>query len=69
MQGRTLGRDDAPSTTIIGHPDVRRMLMDMKARIEAMRALAYYAAGQMDRAHGHEDRATRAAARRRWSTC
>ena len=50
---------DAPSATIIGHPDVRRMLMDMKARVEAMRALAYYTAGQMDRAHGHEDSATR----------
>jgi len=29
--------------------------MDMKSRVEAMRALAYYTAGQMDRAHGHED--------------
>jgi hypothetical protein len=33
--------------------------MDMKARVEAMRALAYYTAGQMDRAHGHKDSATR----------
>ena len=38
------------STAIAGHPDVRRMLMDMKARTEAMRALAYFCAGQMDRA-------------------
>ena len=59
VQGRTLGRAGAPSKTIIGHPDVRRMLMDMKARIEAMRALAYYAAGLMDRAQGHEDAALR----------
>ena len=60
VQGRTLGRDDgAPSATIIGHPDVRRMLMDMKARIEAMRALAYYTAGRMDRARGHADGASR----------
>jgi 3-(methylthio)propanoyl-CoA dehydrogenase len=59
VQGRTLGREDAPSATIIGHPDVRRMLMDMKARVEAMRALAYYTAGQMDRAHGHVDSALR----------
>ena len=43
------------STTIAGHPDVRRMLMDMKARTEAMRALAYFCAGQMDRAAGHAD--------------
>ena len=59
VQGKTLGRgadsSSAPSPTIIGHPDVRRMLMDMKARIEAMRALAYYTAGQMDRAHGAAD--------------
>ena len=62
VQGRTLGREGAPSATIIGHPDVRRMLMDMKARIEAMRALAYYAAGQMDRAHGDADPEQRRAA-------
>jgi len=62
VQGKTLGREDAQSATIIGHPDVRRMLMDMKARVEAMRALAYYTAGQMDRAHGHKDGATRQSA-------
>jgi 3-(methylthio)propanoyl-CoA dehydrogenase len=62
VQGRTLGRDGAPSPTIIGHPDVRRMLMDMKSRVEAMRALAYYTAGQMDRAHGHPDPASRQSA-------
>jgi 3-(methylthio)propanoyl-CoA dehydrogenase len=55
VQGKTLGREGAPSAGIIGHPDVRRMLMGMKARIEAMRALAYYTAGLMDRAHGHAD--------------
>ena len=57
VQGRTLV---AGSRTIIGHPDVRRMLMDMKARTEAMRALAYYAAGLLDRAAGHEDAGVRA---------
>ena len=62
VQGKTLGREGAPSATIIGHPDVRRMLMDMKARVEAMRALAYYTAGQMDRAHGHKDGASRQSA-------
>jgi len=62
VQGKTLGREGAPSATIIGHPDVRRMLMDMKARVEAMRALAYYTAGQMDRAHGDADSAVRSSA-------
>ena len=50
----------AGSATIVGHPDVRRMLMDMKARTEAMRALAYFCAGQMDRAAGHPDARERA---------
>ena len=34
---------------IIEHPDVRRMLLRMKALTEAGRALLYYAAGQVDR--------------------
>ena len=35
---------------IIGHPDVRRMLLRMTAQTMAARALVYYAAGQVDRA-------------------
>ena len=38
--------------TIDRHPDIRRMLMLMKSRVEACRALAYYAVGLLDRAHG-----------------
>ncbi|NML17255.1 acyl-CoA dehydrogenase [Azohydromonas caseinilytica] len=57
---RVQGRTATGSKTIIGHPDVRRMLMDSKAKIEAMRALAYYAASQMDRAHAHPDAELRA---------
>ncbi len=41
--------------TIDRHPDIRRMLMTMKARIEACRALAYYTAGLLDRAHAAAD--------------
>ncbi|MGH8397051.1 MAG: acyl-CoA dehydrogenase [Gammaproteobacteria bacterium] len=41
--------------TIIHHPDVRRMLMSMKARVEAMRAVAYVTATQLDRAMHLED--------------
>ena len=53
---RVQGRTATPgSKTIIGHPDVRRMLLDMKSRIEAMRSLAYFTAGQMDRAASHPD--------------
>jgi alkylation response protein AidB-like acyl-CoA dehydrogenase len=57
---RVQGRTALGSKTIIGHPDVRRMLMDGKAKIDAMRALAYFCAGQMDRAHAHADPAERA---------
>src|SRR6478735_374675 len=30
----------APRVAIIDHPDVRRMLLDMKSRVEGLRALA-----------------------------
>ena len=40
-------RDPSP---IVEHPDVRRMLLRMKALTQAARALVYYAAGQADRA-------------------
>lgn len=33
---------DAPSVTIINHPDVRRMLMNMKSYIDGMRSFLYY---------------------------
>jgi alkylation response protein AidB-like acyl-CoA dehydrogenase len=36
------------SVPIIRHPDVRRMLLQMKSRIEAMRALAYSVAAWLD---------------------
>lgn len=34
---------------IVEHPDVRRMLLRMKAQTQAARALVYYAFGQLDR--------------------
>lgn len=52
VQGGTPG--EKGSVTIIHHPDVRRMLMVMKSQIEAMRAAAYYTAGQQDLA-AHSD--------------
>ena len=45
----------AKSVPIIHHPDVRRMLMSMKAHTEAMRALQYVVAASMDIAHRHPD--------------
>jgi len=38
-------------STIIHHPDVRRMLMQMRAITQAGRVLAYYASAQTDLAH------------------
>jgi 3-(methylthio)propanoyl-CoA dehydrogenase len=59
VQGSEVGRKDGARVAIIRHPDVRRMLMSMKCRIEAMRALAAVVAASMDRAHAHPDAATR----------
>ena len=54
VQGRVPGAArDAAATGIIGHPDVRRMLMTMRASTEAARALAYVTAAALDRAHRH----------------
>ncbi|MFT6758679.1 MAG: alkylation response protein AidB-like acyl-CoA dehydrogenase [Chitinophagales bacterium] len=41
--------------TIINHPDVRRMLMVMRASIEAMRALLYSTYAHTDNAHKNPD--------------
>ena len=57
VQGRALGQRSGDRVTIIHHPDVRRMLMNMKSQIEAMRALAYYAAAILDKAKHHPDAA------------
>ncbi|MFO1372458.1 MAG: acyl-CoA dehydrogenase C-terminal domain-containing protein [Candidatus Competibacteraceae bacterium] len=55
VQGRPIGVKSGDRVTIIHHPDVRRMLMTMKAQNEAMRALAYVAAKHMDLARHHPD--------------
>ncbi|MDQ4088143.1 MAG: acyl-CoA dehydrogenase [Pseudomonadota bacterium] len=47
---RVQGMREGRPTRIIEHPDVRRMLLRMKALTQAARALAYYTAGQTDRA-------------------
>ena len=50
QSARANGSGPAP-VSIIEHPDVRRMLMRMKALTQAARALVYYAASQVDRVH------------------
>ncbi len=51
IQGAIIGDKSGEKKPILHHPDVRRLLMECKARTEAMRAVAYYAAAQIDRAH------------------
>ncbi len=52
LQGRDLAATDTsrPADPIIGHADVRRMLMTMRSTTEAGRALAVYLAMQLDAA-------------------
>ena len=50
VQGTEAGERGGERVPIIRHPDVRRMLMSMKAQTEAMRALAYFVAAKLDEA-------------------
>ncbi len=51
VQSARAGSPNKESVKIVEHPDVRRMLLRMKAQTQAARALVYYAAGQVDRAN------------------
>jgi 3-(methylsulfanyl)propanoyl-CoA dehydrogenase len=62
-QGRALGAPKGEPSPIVEHPDVRRMLLTMKAYIEAMRALVYTNAVSLDLARHHPDPAEREARR------
>ncbi len=55
QQGRAPGAAAGTSSPIIDHPDVRRMLMTMRAYIEAMRSLIYVTAEQLDLAAADAD--------------
>ena len=61
-QGRAPGAPPGESSAIIDHPDVRRMLLDMRSTTSAMRGLAYRNAEAIDRAaHGADSDERRAA--------
>ncbi len=60
IQGTEVGVRGGPKVAIIKHPDVRRMLMSMKAQTEAMRAVAYVVAAATDVAQRHVDAEMRA---------
>jgi len=62
LQGRALGGakfPDQPADPLIVHPDVRRMLLTMRAYNEAARALAYWLGMNIDVAQRHPDEARR----------
>ncbi len=59
VQSRPVDGSVAGSAAIIHHPDVRRMLMTMRAYAEGCRALAIVAAAAFDAAHHDPDPQTR----------
>ena len=59
VQSRPVDGSMSTSAPIIHHPDVKRMLMTMRAYIEGCRALALAAAAAFDAAHHHPDAETR----------
>jgi alkylation response protein AidB-like acyl-CoA dehydrogenase len=60
VQSRPVDGSAKQPVSIIHHPDVRRMLLTMRALTEGSRALAYVAAAHCDLAHHHLDEAARA---------
>lgn len=62
---RVQGKARGSESTISEHLDVRRMLLSMRARTDALRALALYCAAQLDVARHAEDGAEREAAQAR----
>ena len=58
VQSRAVEGSAGP-VPIIRHPDVRRLLMFMRANTEAARSVAYVAASYNDLAHAHPDAAVR----------
>lgn len=65
MERKQGGTPAGAAPTIMGHPDVRRMLGLMKSRTEAARVLAYRAAASLDHAHRATDPDQRAYHQRR----
>jgi alkylation response protein AidB-like acyl-CoA dehydrogenase len=60
VQSRPVDGSLGHAAAIIHHPDVRRMLMTMRAWTEGCRAMALVGASAFDAAHAHSDAAVRA---------
>src|SRR5437868_129625 len=56
-QGRAIGHTGAGSSPFIDFPDVKRMLMTMRALTRAARAICYATAGAIDGSHGEGEAA------------
>ena len=54
-QGRALNTKNDGTSAIIEHADIRRMLMLMRAKTDAARAICYMTAAAIDRAHRETD--------------
>src|SRR5690349_14949926 len=66
VQGHPAGAPrDAGPLPIVHHPDVRRMLLSMRAAVEAMRALVYFAAAAIDEGRRAQSAEARFRAERR----
>jgi len=65
VQGRAVGDLSTDRAAIARHPDVQRMLLSMRSRIEAMRALSLFTAASADRASHHPDADERSLGQRR----
>lgn len=59
VQSRPVDGSSAQAVPIIHHPDVKRMLMTMRAFTEGSRGMAMVAAAAYDAAHAHPDESTR----------
>ena len=62
VQSKKLGSASKESVPIIQHPDVKRMLLSMKSKTEASRALVFFVTGQLDISKLHPDADVRAKA-------
>jgi alkylation response protein AidB-like acyl-CoA dehydrogenase len=54
-QGAAIGAPKGEQSLIVEHPDVRRMLLTMRAQVEAMRGVMYHNAQAIDFAQHHPD--------------
>jgi acyl-CoA dehydrogenase len=60
VQSKDIAAKEWTPVRIIEHPDVRRMLMNVKSQVEAMRSLGFYTAALLDHAHANPDAAAKA---------